>query len=372
MKIFILFGIAFVCGFFENVISNANPLSYEAIFNFGDSISDTGNAEASYPPLDKNSPYGSTYFKHPSGRMSNGRLIIDFIAGAYGLPFLTPYLNPTKDHGDIKKGVNFAFAGSSALDMDYFIRTGVKLPPSNMSLSVQLNWFKKLKPSLCKSKEECDIYFKQSLFIVGEIGGNDVFSLIKVKTVGQLREIVPLIVESISKTATALIEEGAVELVVPGNFPLGCNAAVLGIVNSKKKEDYDESGCLIAYNTFTEYFIEQLKNSIETLKQKHPQAKIIYFDYYTNVKRLYQEPQKYGFTSDKVEIMKACCGGSGPYHVDEKFCGGPGTTVCSDPSKLINWDGNHLTEAAYKLIAKGLVEGPFANPSLKSAPFKIV
>jgi hypothetical protein len=37
---------------------------------------------------------------------------------------------------------------------------------------------------------------------VGEIGGNDVFSLIKVKTVGELREIVPLIVESISKTVT--------------------------------------------------------------------------------------------------------------------------------------------------------------------------
>ncbi|KAK2407286.1 GDSL esterase/lipase [Trifolium repens] len=71
------------------------------------------------------------------------------------------------------------------------------------------------------------------------------------------------------------------------------------------------------------------------------------------------------FTSDRVEIMKACFGGSGPYHVDEKFCGGPGTTVFSDLSKLINWDGNQLTEAAYKLIAKGLVEGPFANPSLK-------
>jgi phospholipase/lecithinase/hemolysin len=90
MKIFILFGIIFACGFFENVFSNANPLSYEAIFIFGDSISDTGNAEASYPPLDKNSPYGSTYFKHPSGRMSNGRLIIDFI-GTY-THYLISYL----------------------------------------------------------------------------------------------------------------------------------------------------------------------------------------------------------------------------------------------------------------------------------------
>ncbi|GAU17332.1 hypothetical protein TSUD_110490 [Trifolium subterraneum] len=274
MKIFILFCIIFACGFFENVISNANPLPYEAIFNFGDSISDTGNAEAVFPPLNPNSPYGSTYFKHPSGRMSNGRLVIDFIAAAYGLPFLTPYLNPTKDHGDIKKGVNFAFAGAGALDMEYYIQNGLKPPASNVSLSVQLDWFKKLKPTLCKSKEECDIYFKQSLFIVGEIGGNDVFSHIKLKTVEQLREIVPVIVESITKTAT-------------------------------------------------------------------------------------------------VEIMKACCGGSGPYHVDDKFCGAPGTTVCSDPSKLINWDGNHLTEAAYMLIAKGLVEGTFANPPLKSAPFKI-
>lgn len=79
-----------------------------------------------------------------------------------------------------------------------------------------------------------------------------------------------------------------------------------------------------------------------------------------------------GFISNKVEILKACCGGGGPYNVNDKFCGTSGTTVCSDSSKLINWDGAHFTEAAHKQIAKGLVEGPFANPSLKSAPFKIV
>jgi lysophospholipase L1-like esterase len=79
-----------------------------------------------------------------------------------------------------------------------------------------------------------------------------------------------------------------------------------------------------------------------------------------------------GFTSDKNEILKACCGSNAPYNVDvKKPCGTPGTTVCSDPSKQINWDGAHLTEAAYKMIAKGLVEGPFANPSLKTPPVKI-
>jgi len=68
----------------------------------------------------------------------------------------------------------------------------------------------------------------------------------------------------------ALIEEGAVELVVPGNFPMWCNTDILSNKISQKKEDYDEFGCLIAYNTFIEYFNEQLKKSIETIKQKHP------------------------------------------------------------------------------------------------------
>lgn len=81
-----------------------------------------------------------------------------------------------------------------------------------------------------------------------------------------------------------------------------------------------------------------------------------------------------GFTSNEDEIMKACCGSGGPYNVAldyNKACGTTGSTVCSDPSKQINWDGAHLTEAAYRQIAKGLVEGPFSNPSLETPPFKI-
>ena len=93
MKILILFSISIACSFFGNLVSNANPLSYVAIFNFGDSTSDTGNSAFDHPAMDKNSPYGSTYFKHPSGRLSNGRLIIDFIGifYIYFSLFLIPY-----------------------------------------------------------------------------------------------------------------------------------------------------------------------------------------------------------------------------------------------------------------------------------------
>ncbi|KAJ1401786.1 SGNH hydrolase superfamily [Sesbania bispinosa] len=311
MKIFIVFSITFTCAFLENFVSNANPLPYEAIFNFGDSISDTGNADKTHPPFPGDSPYGSTYFKHPAGRLSNGRLIIDFIAEAYGLPFLPAYLNLTKNQ-DIKKGVNFAFAGATALDFEYFIRKGVDKPATDNSLSVQIGWFKKFKPSLCKSKEECDNFFKKSLFLVGEIGGNDVMAHISYKDVIGLRELVPPMVEAITNATSALIEEGAVELVVPGNFPIGCISGILTMVNSTKKDEYDQFGCLIAYNTFIEYFNGQLKQAIETLRQKHPQAKIMYFDYYNDAKRLFQAPQQYDYLVETQESMSrdsTACGG---------------------------------------------------------------
>ncbi|RDX81783.1 GDSL esterase/lipase, partial [Mucuna pruriens] len=259
MKIFTLFIITFACGFLGNVVSKANPLPYEAIFNFGDSISDTGNAATSNPVMPNNSPYGSTYFKHPSGRMSNGRLIIDFI--------------------------------------------------------------------------ECDTYFKSSLFLVGEIGGNDINAIIPHKNITELQEMVPLIVGAITNTTTKLIEEGAVELV---------------------------------------YYNDQLKKGIETIRQNNAHVKITYFDYYGAAKRLFQEPQQYGFSSGKIETFRACCGKGEPYNLSGQICcGSAASTVCSDPSKYINWDGPHFTETAYMLIAKGLVEGSFANPPLKSPTFKI-
>lgn len=75
---------------------------------------------------------------------------------------------------------------------------------------------------------------------------------------------------------------------------MGCSAGVLTSVNSTIREEFDEFGCFIPFNTLVEYFNEQLKKSIETLKQKYPQAKIVYFDYYNTLKRLYQSPQQYG------------------------------------------------------------------------------
>ncbi|VAH07196.1 unnamed protein product [Triticum turgidum subsp. durum] len=63
--------------------ASASPdFDYPAAFNFGDSNSDTGGRiAAGFEPMPP--PYGSTFFGAPSGRFSDGRLILDFLRDRY-------------------------------------------------------------------------------------------------------------------------------------------------------------------------------------------------------------------------------------------------------------------------------------------------
>lgn len=51
---------------------------FPAVFNFGDSNSDTGGFWAAFPS--QPGPFGMTYFGHPAGRASDGRLVVDFLS----------------------------------------------------------------------------------------------------------------------------------------------------------------------------------------------------------------------------------------------------------------------------------------------------
>ena len=59
--------------------------SYSHFFAFGDSLTDTGNFihYSTAPGPVAHSPYGETFFHRPTGRWSDGRLIVDFIGKDY-------------------------------------------------------------------------------------------------------------------------------------------------------------------------------------------------------------------------------------------------------------------------------------------------
>ncbi|KAL1289097.1 hypothetical protein HN51_057921 [Arachis hypogaea] len=341
---------------------------YTSMFSFGDSLTDTGNLCFISPPQTPNCllpPYGNSYFHHPNGRCSDGRLIPDFIADYMGIPYLKPYLgfkNGAVPRHSIQHGLNFAVAGATALDRTFFQEKGFVVDAAaNYSLMVQLDWFKDVLTYLCTSPSSCEEFLRSSLFIVGEIGGNDYgYPLSETTDFEVLRSYVTQVVSVVTSVIIELIDLGARTLMVPGSLPLGCNPAYLTRLALKEKDEYDQSGCLKWLNNFFGYHNQLLQIELRRLQVLYPHVNIIYADYFHDALRMYRSPKQFGFGTDYIKV---CCGGGGPYNFnDTALCGDAGVIACDDPSEYIYWDGYHFTEAAYRWMAKGLVYGPYTFP----------
>ncbi|KAK8553018.1 hypothetical protein V6N13_055795 [Hibiscus sabdariffa] len=190
---------------------------------------------------------------------------------------------------------------------------------------------------------------------MGEIGGNDYNHAFRAgKNFKEIRELVPLVVDIITSSINELIELGAVTLLVPGNFPIGCSTSYLTQFQGSDKDEYDPFGCLTWLNQFSEHHNDLLQKELGKLRIRHPGVNIVYADYYNPTMRLYRSPSQFGFK----ETLKVCCGSGGPYNFNASIsCGSPSLKrSCDDPSSYISWDGIHYTEATYKLVATAVFE----------------
>ena len=77
----------FIALLFPLLLHGIQAFEVEAIYQFGDSISDTGNlirdnaigAKSNFARL----PYGQTFFHKPTGRCSDGLLIVDYFGTTF-------------------------------------------------------------------------------------------------------------------------------------------------------------------------------------------------------------------------------------------------------------------------------------------------
>ncbi|XBI65179.1 hypothetical protein VPH35_045096 [Triticum aestivum] len=270
---------------------------YRALFNFGDSLADAGNLIANGVPdilATARLPYGQTYFGKPTGRCSDGRLVIDHLAQEFGLPLLPP---SKANRSDLSHGANFAITGATALDTPYFEARGLGAVVWNSgALMTQIQWFRDLKPFFCNgTKEECKEFYANSLFVVGEFGGNDYNApLFAGKGLSEAYKFMPDVIQGISDGVEELIAEGAVDLIVPGVMPTGCFPVYLNMLDMPAHEYGARSGCIRQYNTFSWVHNAHLKRALEKLRPKHPNVRIIYGDYYTPVVQFMLQPEKFG------------------------------------------------------------------------------
>ncbi|KAL0331915.1 UNVERIFIED_CONTAM: GDSL esterase/lipase [Sesamum calycinum] len=348
-------------------IPAAPPCDFPAIYNFGDSNSDTGGISAAFWPIPP--PYGVSYFHRPAGRNSDGRLIIDFIAEHLGLPYLSSYLDSIGTN--FRHGANFATGGSTIRRQNESIfENGI----SPFSLDIQTMQFDQFKartselyhqdPSsarkLPRPKE-----FSRALYTF-DIGQNDIAAGFRKLTMPQLRAAIPDIVDQFAAAVTNLYQRGARTFWIHNTGPIGCLPVATVKVQDPVPGYLDEHGCVQNQNEIAIEFNRLLKNEIVELRLKLSEARIIHVDMYRAKHELITNAKNQGFE----DPFKICCGHHGIGY--DVWCGNKanlnGSEVfagsCANPSKVISWDGVHYSEAANRWIANHIINGSFSDPPI--------
>ncbi|KAF3453435.1 hypothetical protein FNV43_RR03875 [Rhamnella rubrinervis] len=106
---------------------------------------------------------------------------------------------------------------------------------------------------------------------------------------------------------------------------------------------------------------EGLKSMLQELKSELKDINYSYFDTYNFFSNLIQKPASYGF----AEVKLSCCGVVDD--IDLKHVCRPISSFCSNRSDHLFWDPYHPSEAAARIVADAVFEGPLQY----SFPFNV-
>nr|POF03217.1 gdsl esterase/lipase 5 [Quercus suber] len=273
-------------------------------FIFGDSTVDPGNNnyintisayQANYKPYGHNG-----FFEEPTGRFSDGRVIVDFIAEYAELPVIPPFLQPS---AEFINGVNFASGGSGIL------------PETNqgqvIDFQTQIKHFEEVQKSLTKKLGEAraNELFSEAVYFIS-IGSNDYMGGYlgnpKMQEYYAPEEYVGLVIGNLTQAIQVLYEKGGRKFGFLSLSPLGfkyCNS------------------------NFYDWLQDRINN-----------------------------PSKYGFKDG----VNACCG-TGPYG-GIFTCGGTKKVtdyqLCDNADDFVWWDSFHPTEKIHEQLGQALWNGP--------------
>ncbi|KFK34783.1 hypothetical protein AALP_AA5G193200 [Arabis alpina] len=346
-------GIVSIIFFFSTIINckgNNNLITNQfALFVFGDSVFDVGNNNyidtiSSYRSNIR--PYGQTTFKFPTGRVSDGRLIPDFIAW---LPLIPPNLQPNNDNNKFTYGVNFASAGAGAL-----VETS---PGLAINLGTQLNNFKNVEKRLKSELGDAEVkrVFSRAVYLF-HIGGNDLFYPFFEKRNSTFQsnskeKFVDFVIGNMTSVIEEVYKMGGRKFGFLNEGAYDCSPRSLIVDRTKI------GSCFKPVTELIHVHNKKLAEVLRSLQRELSGFRYALHDFYTSLSERINNPTKYGFKEGK----KACCG-SGPLR-GINTCGnrlGPsqGYELCENVTDYLFFDSSHLTEKAHRQMAELIWSGP--------------
>ncbi|KAL9249277.1 GDSL esterase/lipase-like protein [Drosera capensis] len=283
------------------------PCQFPAIYNFGDSNSDTGGISAAFRPIP--CAYGATFFGKAARRNSDGRLLIDLIDGIRYRgrwdsmhsrkvnPILplerTSVMVQTSQQEDqpsvdrTKPSLSTGYARSLARCPDLALRP------------VQIEVHLSLQPSVLPKPVD----FSKALY-TSDIGQNDLSVAFRKLSAEQQIAALPNIISQFSTAVQHLYEQGARLFWIPNTGPIGCLPVAVMYIADPKPGFLDPYGCIKGQNDMAIELNRQLKDAVVKLRTQLPEAAITYVDLYAAKYGLISTTKSPGF----VDPLKICCG----------------------------------------------------------------
>ncbi|KAI4964478.1 hypothetical protein ZWY2020_005688 [Hordeum vulgare] len=279
-----------------------------ALVVFGDSIVDPGNNNDIHTIIKANfPPYGHDFGAdhRPTGRFCNGRIPTDFIASKLGLKYLLPaYLqqSPNLTAHDLLTGVSFASGGTGYDPLTAQLA-------SVISMTDQLRMFHDYKAKVRALAGDAALSEILSKGVFAVCAGSDDVA----NTYFTMR----------ARSSYSHADYASLIRTPSGGMARGCSSG---------------------HNEIAEMINAGMGTAVESLKARHPGAKVVLMDIYGFLMDMMLRPQGYGFK----ESTLGCCG-TGMMEVSV-LCNGVTSAVCGDVADYLFWDSYHPTEKAYGIL----------------------
>ena len=341
-----------------------------ALIVFGDSTVDTGNNNYISTVIRSDfAPYGRDLrvgggggtSGQPTVRFSNGRLAVDFISEAFGLPLLVPaYLDPNADMSSLATGACFASAGAGYdnATSDLFVSrqpatvcismpapTPVTIESFGLSRSPSCRCGRSLTTSrstppssgaswaTTRRRRRCRRRSTSSAWAPTTSWRTTTPCRRAARRSTRRRRTTP------ATSSASRRRSRARKLDLNGLPPMGClpleRRAATG-------------ACTEEYNAAARGFNAGLRDLVARLDSGGlgGGARVVYGDVYGAVAEVLADPAAHGFE----DVGAGCCGATGRFEMGY-MCNAASPLTCADAGKYAFWDAIHPTERLHRFIA---------------------